>query len=281
MLEITKNVKVVVVIPAGRKCYLEMLIPQIINLRPIVDELHLWLNTIVQDDLEFMEAIAEKYPNFIKLKRLPAGTAVNGASTICHFFRNCIDNDTLYVRFDDDIIFIDTPESFKKFIEFRLQNPNYFLVYGNILNNCLITNLHQRTGRFPIFAGRPAEYSCMGDNGWKDPDVAIELHEHVLEHGPTAFRMGHIWRLNDFERVSINCISWLGSAFAEFNGQVGTDEEQWLAVDKPKQLGRINCIYGDFVCVHYAFYTQRDVINGTNILEKYKRLLGGAGRPAK
>ena len=281
MFEITKNFKVIVVIPAGRRPYLEMLLPQILNLRPMVDELHLWVNTIVTDDIEFMEAIAKKYPNFIKLKRLPAGVAVNASSTICHFFRNCIDNDALYVRFDDDIILIDTPESFKKFIEFRLQNPQYFLVYGNILNNCLITNIHQRSGRFPIFCGRPAEYQCTGDNGWKDPNVAIELHEHVLAHGPAAFRMGHIWRLHDFERVSINCISWLGSTFSEFNGEVGADEEQWLSVDKPKQLGRINCIYGDFTCVHYAFYTQREVVDGTDILEKYKKLLGESARLVK
>lgn len=273
MLEIVRRVKVVVVTPAGRRAYLEMLIPQILDLRPIVDEYHLWVNTTVPEDIEYMESMAKKHPKFIKLYRLPNGITPQGNATICHFFRNCIDPDSLYIRFDDDIIALDTPEAFSKFIDFRLRNPQYFLVYGNIINNCLVTNIHQRSGRMPIFHGRPAEYACTGDNGWRDPIIAECIHRQVIENGLAAYRMGHIWRLQDFERVSINCISWLGSSFMEFNGEVGPDEELWLACDKPKQLNRPNCIFGDFVCVHYAFHTQRTHLETTNILSQYKDLL--------
>jgi hypothetical protein len=273
MLEITRQVKVIVVTPAGRQAYLEMLIPQVLGLRPLVDEYHLWVNTNVPEDIAYMESVAKQYPKFIKLFRLPKEVNTPSNGTIYHFWRNCIDPDALYVRFDDDIILLDTPEAFAKFVDFRLRNPQYFLVYGNILNNCLITNIHQRSGRVPVFMNRPAEYACTGDNGWKDPVVAEHYHRHILDKGIEHHRMGHIWRLFDFERVSINCISWLGSTFLEFNGEIGSDEEQWVASDKPKQSNRPNCIFGDFVCVHYAFHTQREHLNTTDILQKYKDLL--------
>ena len=36
------------------------------------------------------------------------------------------------------------------------------------------------------------------------------------------------WVLRDYERCSINVISWLGSEFKKFNGDVGVDEEHEL-----------------------------------------------------
>jgi len=98
------NYKIIVVTPAGRKKYLELLIPQIIKLRPFVDEYRLWANTLNQDDLDYMHNISNQYPDFIKIEYLTLKFECN--YSICSFFKNCIDADTIYVRFDDDIILI-------------------------------------------------------------------------------------------------------------------------------------------------------------------------------
>lgn len=264
--------KIVVVTPAGRKEYLELLIPQILKLKPVVDEYRLWVNTKNQNDIEYMETV--KDDEFIKLEYHSNENIINGNLSICKFFKNCCDPNTVYVRFDDDIIFVDNLENFKNFLKFRIENEKYFLVYGNILNNCVISHIHQRLGNFPEFNNMYAEYFCTGENGWKNPIFAEKLHKYILCHDNLDdFRFNKIWNLFGFDRVSINCISWLGSEFLKFNGEVGMDEEQWLSVDKPKEINKLNCIYGNFICIHYAFFTQREYLNSINLLDDYKQKL--------
>jgi hypothetical protein len=108
----------------------------------------------------------------------------------------------------------------------------------------------------------------MGEVGWKNPQVAEWKHNNFL--AGSDYQTFSKWIMTDYERVSINCISWLGG---DMGVTVGRDEEQWLSVDRPKELKRYNAICGSAVCVHYAFYTQREHLNKTNILEQYKEKL--------
>lgn len=263
--------KIVVVTPAGRKEYLEVLVPQILKLKEVVDEYRLWVNTTNQDDINYMESLKS---DFIKLEYLPGNVQVSGNFSICNFFKNCCDEDTVYVRFDDDIIFIDELSKFKEFLKFRIENENYFLVYGNILNNCLLTHIHQRLGSFPDFDNLYAEYLCTGDIGWRNEKFAENLHKYILSKDSIdEFRFDKIWKLYLFERVSINCISWLGYEFSKFQGNVDRDEELWLSCVKPSEINKMNCIFGNFVCIHYAFHVQRDHLNSINLLHHYKQKL--------
>jgi len=265
------NYRIVVVTPAGRRRYLELLIPQIIKLRPVVDEYRLWVNTVDNNDIEYMKSVEKEYPDFIKLEYLTIPH--NGNFSICSFFKNCTDLKTIYVRFDDDIIFVDKIESFTKFIEFRINNPEYFLVYANILNNAVISHIHQRLGNFNLDKGITG-YSCMDNIGWNNQEFAVNLHNTILKE-PVDLSKYYFnkWILYFFERVSINCLAWLGSTFAEFNGNVDRDEEQWLSVDYPKSVNKMNIIFGNFVVVHYAFYPQRELVDKTDILNRYRNLI--------
>jgi hypothetical protein len=117
----------------------------------------------------------------------------------------------------------------------------------------------------------------LDKNGWSSGEIAEQKHNnfiksiHNLDIDKFKFKK---WVLNRHERVSINCISWLGSEFEKFGGEVGYDEEQWLSVDKPRQLNKYNIIYGEPLCAHYAFCTQRDYLdNRTNILQVYNNLI--------
>jgi hypothetical protein len=80
------------------------------------------------------------------------------------------------------------------------------------------------------------------------------------------------------ERASINCVSWLGRDLNRFVNKYGLDldnpfeEEQILSVDYPKSKGLINTIYGQAICSHFAFFTQREKMDKSNILEEYKLL---------
>lgn len=262
--------RVVVVSPAGRRRYLELLIPQVQGLKQYVDELRLWVNTNNGDDITYMQKTAAGDPDFIKLEYL--SVPYNGIDTIYTFFKNCIDENTVYVRFDDDIVLLDTPDAFRKFIDFRINNPQYFLVYGNILNNAIVSHIHQRHGKLNLDKG-VSGYTCMDNLGWRDGNFALNVHQQVLSTPLSYYHFTDIWQLFNYDHVSINCISWTGSEFGKFAGIVGPAEEDWLSVVKPREIKKHNCIFGEFVCVHYAFGTQRDKLDSFNILDGYKQRL--------
>ena len=265
-----EGMRVVVVTPAGRRRYLEVLFRYIEALRPVVDEYRLWLNTTNTEDIAYMVNYQSANSDYVTLEHLPPGVTHDGFLTIHHFFRNCVDENTLYVRFDDDIIYVDTLEKFKGFLSFRKNNPQYFLVYGNIINNAMCTHLHQRTCALGIENGIVG-YECMDPIGWNDGRFAKELHTSVIKQldDLSPFRIDN-WLLYAYERVSINVISWRGDHFKKSNIAVDRDEENFLASIYPKRSTMKNIIYGDFLSIHYAFYTQREVVDADeSILAAY------------
>lgn len=262
-----EGMRVVVVTPAGRKPYLEILVRYILSLRSIVDEYRLWVNTDWQPDLEYMDELAKTYPDFIRLEKLSVGFAWN--ASIFSFFKNCVDENTIYVRFDDDIVCVDTKDAFASFLKFRKDNPEYFLVYATILNNAVVSHLQQTHGLLPTDQGIVGK-NCLDPLGWENGWFAKYVHEHILsKESLIPFRMPN-YRIDDFTRVSINTISWLGKDFAEFGGVVHKDEEEDLACHIPRRLNRPTAIFGDFVTVHYAFGPQRERVHfEPSILQRY------------
>lgn len=269
------NHRIVVVTPAGRKEYLEILIPYILRDSDIVDEYHLWANTDVTEDLNYIELMSKKYPNFIKVIYRDPSIPVPAARSLAifQFFKTCIDENTIYIRLDDDIVFIEQ-DAIKKLALFRIENPKYFLVYGNIINNAICTHLHQRFGA--VESEELATYDCTSPIGWANGEFAEFVHHNFIRKFKIReldkFKF-NVWELPYYERVSINVISWLGTEFNKFDGKVGNDEELWLSQIKPSEIKKMNCIYGQSLFSHYAFYTQRKYLEETSILQLYKHLV--------
>ena len=124
-----------------------------------------------------------------------------------------------------------------------------------------------------------ADQNCLG-NVWNETSApAVErMHREFIskirQNKNADFLHFPQWVLNRFERCSINCISWLGQEFHSFDGNVGEEEEQWLSVDKPKSINKPNIIFGEAVCAHFSFFTQRYYLDQTNILEEYDSIAG-------
>lgn len=261
--------KRIVVTPAGRQRYLELLVRHLASQKTDFDEWQLWMNTTEVADIEFGESLAARY-DWITTVYIPAyGPQTN--RNICKFFPGqAADPDAVYVRLDDDVVWL-SPTFLKSIFTYRIANPAPFLVYANIINNAVISYLHQHGGN--VTSDKVARYECMDEVGWRDPAFAESLHRAFLERpGDPCWSFFERWVLPHYERVSINAISWLGSDFAQFQGVVGDDEEQWLSCDKPRQLGRPNVILGSAVCVHFSFYTQRPHLDSTDVLAGYAAL---------
>lgn len=270
----SKPYKYVIVTPSGRKKYLEILFKYILKYREYIDEYRLWVNTHNIEDIEYMESLAKSY-DFVKLDFSADGLPTKGDCWAIHsFFKNCTDENTIYLRLDDDIVWMEDDFIFKMY-DFRINNPQYFLVYANIINNAIMDHIRQRLGCFEscqILQRHLFSYDCMDEIGWKNPTVAYLKHQQFLKdiklNNINMYKF-HKWVLFFYERVSINCISWFGKDFKEFNGIVGANEEEWLSHDKPLNLLTPNCINGDALCSHFAFYSQRNFLDTTNILEEY------------
>jgi hypothetical protein len=270
---VKKPYKLVVTMPVGRKRYMEVMLPRIFKEKGFIDELRLWCNTKNHSDIEYIQNIVSSNRNFVTIDYLPSNAEKIGEGwAIHHFFKNAIDPNTIYLRLDDDVVWAEK-DFFKKMYKFRVENPKYFLVYGNIVNNAVCDHFCQKNG---VYKPEPHYgFDAWDHNGWKDPILAENKHRKLIENIKNnqldKYRFSPVV-LENYERASINCICWFGAEFAKFNGMVGLDEEQWLATDRPRELGVPNCIFGEAICSHFSFWTQREHMDKTDILDKYRTI---------
>ena len=176
----------------------------------------------------------------------------------------------MYIRLDDDVVWLED-DFIKKLAKFRIENPQYFLVFGNIVNNNVIDHIHQNIGAIKEMP--TIHYKCEG-NLWKKGNFAINVHKQFIE----SRKAGELekWKFENHVidmRVSINAISWLGSSFKDLN--VDKNEEQFLSQNYPRSKGLKNIIYGDALCVHLAFGIQRSAfVNGKGIDDMIDEISG-------
>ncbi len=269
------SLRFVVVTPAGRRQYLEILYTYLHKQKHTFSEWHLWMNTNVQDDITYMHGLAASH-TWIKLVRYPQLDPTKGSYNVIKFLDYAEDFNTIYLKLDDDIVWLED-EFISKMYQQRVLYPQYFLVYANTINNAIITHLHQRSGAFP-YTDTFVDYDAMG-KGWTDVDIATRLHRAFIGDIKAGSldkwrRSFSTWIALNFERISINAISWYGRDMSRVDRTGKDDDEQYLSVEYPKMMNRHNVIVGQPMCVHYAFYTQREHLDTTNVLAMYRALAG-------
>lgn len=262
--------KVCVVIPAGRKRYMQLLVAQILRQSHSWDELQIWKNTNVPEDIEYIDSLPSLHPNIrvIEPQVKRQGDSWAG-TTIYQFFKHCVDPNTVYIRFDDDVCYID-PFLIRRLAEKRWNDKTSFLISPIVINNAVHVAILQSLGlctHLPRIG-----FNDRFGIAWTDPNFAEQLHRWYLDTGHKEMqKLDHVYTTSD--GYSINCISWLGSKFAEFDGNVGQDEERWLSEDYPRANRLVNSIHTDIVCCHFAFYTQRAHIDQTDLLQCYENFI--------
>jgi hypothetical protein len=266
-----ENHQVVCVTPAGRRRYLRLLAPQVLA-SGLVDRWDLWVNTAVPADLAFLRGLARLDPR-VRLVPHPDG-ATPSVEAIGAFSRLAMDPASAYVRLDDDVVWLE-PEFFETLLAFRFAHPEHFVVSPLVVNNALGSYVLQTFGK--IASSRPLTTACLCKVGWRDPEFALQLHRLALD----LVRRGETQRLHcgpvevALNRFSINCISWFGRDMALAGGVVGADEEEELSASMAARLRRRNCLCTDAVAVHFAFYSQREVVDAAGVLEEYDAVLRG------
>lgn len=270
-----QNYKVKVLIFAGRKDTMSILIPQIQS--RLIDEIIIGVNTNNKSDLEYIYSLKAKCSNIV-YEEVPHNIRRGSQESFRYFYTKMEDEDTIYFKLDDDLIYID-PDYFEKTLKFRCEHPEYICVYPMILNNPLCNYLLSRRG-VPVGYNH-CEVPILMFMTWKDPRVAEKLLSSFAElQEPEA------WKVDNFEfgkemnfkgtfgciRPSINAICFFGKDFRELNVKnYPSDDEEFLTNDVFKS-GRKSIVKGDVIVAHYAFFTQRDYLNTTDILKKYDNM---------
>ena len=265
-----RDYQIVLCIPCGRRKYLEVLLPALQHLRDCIDVCEMWMNTLNEKDREFCLSCCDVYPGWLKTVDLNVIPTKEAWRTVHPFYRHCCDSNTVYIKCDDDVTFVDRVDAFHAFLDFRIDHPEYFLISANIVNSPVCTHFHQAAGLLPGLK-RKVAYDWQDRYGMSGR-VAESAHMSLIANGPAAFYMDDV-TFDNFERFSINFVSWLGEDFAAFSGDVPEVDEEWLTTTKSRAIGRKNIIFGNFVIAHFAFGKQRAHMDGTNLLEDYKKWL--------
>ena len=265
--------KVICVTPAGRKQYLEILQRYIRReFGGLVDGWHLWQNTNNPENVAYIKSLGQQDARITVFESDSVYPFNSGR--ICNFFRYAVSSDTIYVRFDDDVVWVE-PGAIEKLVRFRIANKDAFLVSGNLINNPVCAFRQARVGAFKPLG---AIYDSYIDE-WLFR-YGIWLHERFFEQ-PDRTRF--YFPDETFElgkRFGIQFISWFGSDCGNFAYIVPVDEEEWLTVDATKKFNRPCAICGSALAVHYAYTEQRLGTTGIPIipdsfLSRYRELASG------
>ncbi|REK10760.1 MAG: hypothetical protein DWQ37_15045 [Planctomycetota bacterium] len=276
--------RVISVTPAGRRRYLQALVPHLLRQQHVIDEHHWWLNTHDEADAQYVTQLAAEHPHFFKVIRKDYDPTLTIGEGIWRFFRHAAEPDTVYVRLDDDIVWF-APDAIHNLVRFRLENREPFIVSGNVVNNGVCAHALQKAGFIPQSFGEVQNF-CLDGNGWACPRFARKLHELFL----SELAAGRIdrWKetkisLYGTRRFSINVISWFGDDMRQVPEVLrgGADEEIFLTVTLPQRLRRPNVACGDALFTHFAFFSQRPYLEWTwpELIEHYQQI--AEGRPAE
>lgn len=270
--------RVVAFVPAGRQRVMSILIDNLRRFTGIIDELQIWLNTDPEqvEDEAWLRRLPQQYPGWATLREIDAGEHTRPKQYATgRFYRYTQEAGTVYVRFDDDIVFIDD-DYFERMLAFRLANREPLLVFGNIWNNAVVSWIHQQRGSLDRENGVVGAPFCMDATGWASPEFGVHLHRVLLERiaqGTTSELFFDRVELPDPTRFSISNFSFLGEDCAAWGGVTGNrDEEIFLTEEYPRISGRRNVIFGGGLVAHYSFFTQRSLLDQTDILERYRQI---------
>lgn len=257
------NHKIIISIFAGRQDRMSITLEYLKYLieSKTIDEIHIFDFTKNENDKLWLKFICAnnnvyKYIDIYK----------NYAEAFNHYIN--YPKNTVLIKIDDDIVYIDKYK-FDKFIKFRIENPEYFIVFGNVVNNIGCSFLHKEANII--------NYDFKPENLYHNGLEAEKLHLYFIDNikNFTNYFNDEINIIKLGERFGIGFMSMLGKDFCHFadinDGELGGDEHI-LTVIKPQQLNRNSCIYLPLLASHLSYHTQDSKMDTKMIIEKYNNL---------
>jgi hypothetical protein len=192
---------------------------------------------------------------------------------IFRFYRNCIEPKTIYVKVDDDIVYVH-PNFFDIFLhEIVCRAHGHFACVANVFNIPYVTKVLQDRGTIADAIGHSTgdprcPFACT------DGDFAAYIHKQFLtiaceDRVSDLYFDSHV--ITGRQRIGV--MGWTGRNFATFGGIVGPRDEVELTTRIPQELNKPLWMVGNAVACHFAFSHQRAVLEDrTDMLTKYTQL---------
>lgn len=274
-----KNQKVVVFTPWGRELTASILFKYIKRDHDagIVDEWHLWMNTDEDQvsDRDYAHQLEKQY-DWIKTFERPSKEVLHPKQmNTGTFYTYTQDSDTIYVRMDDDIVWIEQ-NAIKRLVEQRIETKHPFVVFPIIWNNAVCSYYLQQGEQMPSWWGTVTNH-CMDEVGWRSATFAEHIHNHLFDCIENDLVdnlfMHHSIQLPVGHQFSVSSFAQFGSEYKNVNGILGGEEEAWHTIVQPFEQQRPNMIVPNSLISHFSFYHQRGyLLEKTNILERYREL---------
>lgn len=258
--------------------------------RGVVDEWWLCLNTDADqvEDLRYGYALARQSGGWITTKERPAGIPrlTPKQRNTGSFVRYMTDPDTVYVRLDDDIVYVHD-DAIANLARHKLATPESVASFPIMWNNAIVSWFLQQAGIIPAAGTETNGYRwprvggpyCMDSVGWADGQFAVELHRLLLDH-IAAGTVDKLFLYQDFPlqlglQFSVSTFAALGSMYAglpEPGVLVPYEEESWHTIHQPRKIGQPNMIVGNALVSHYTFFPQGPIVRATDTLARYRAL---------
>lgn len=284
--------RIVGCVPSGRERTMSLLMKHLRANRDVLDGVQLWENVLPFDDhtvtaetdLDWIRSQADDFAVVIPLDPYEEVRVPKQRNT-GRFYKNTVDPDTIYIRFDDDIIWIH-PDAIRNLLTERLEHPEPLAVFPTIWNNAVISAIEQENGNIDQRYG-PVHRYCMDDTGWNNPQFALYIHELLLDHIETEtteklyVQSQELSKLSTRRRgetlplrMSVSSFAWFGADMADHVDDLYQyEEEMYISNAYPNLTGNYNRLAGDALISHYSFFTQRPLLDeNPHILGSYRQL---------
>lgn len=288
--------KVVACVPSGRERTMSLLMRHLRANRGLLDGVQLWENvkpfddhtTTAQSDLDWIRSQADDFVAVIPLDDREPPRKPKQLNT-GRFYRNTTDADTIYIRFDDDIIWLH-PDAIRNLVRYRIAHQEPLAVFATIWNNAIVSALEQEAGNIDQRFGRISLF-CMDDIAWKLPEFAPYIHELLLSKIADGtvedLYLDPMLLVTEFQRrrgqnmalrFSVSCFAWFGAHMADQAEIIyPIEEEQYISFAYPNLSENYNHLCGDALVSHYSFFTQRPKLDSMpHILGTYRELADDA-----
>ena len=256
---------------AGRRRYLEILVKYVDKLiaKGLVDEFHMWDYTRDPEDAVWIRENCQRFKIF----------EVHDKSVwkeyYMHYAKIKYPNpDTVLIKCDDDIMFIDI-DQFQSYIDKRRANPDNLLAFPSIVNNIIPTLIQHSYGQFPEI--QKDEIGQLHESG----EVCARLHDYFIKNKTKFITISKSLKSrkcvvpNDREGiciVNINFFAILAKDLYLFE-KCWEHDEPLLSKIIPKIINRNNYIDPGFVVCHMSFTRQRELgFDETEALKGYSEL---------
>lgn len=281
--------RVIAFTPYGRRKTVEILLEYMKRDREagLLDQWWICLNTDPDqiNDLSYAYSIAAQYPTWIKIKKRDQSWPRKSPKqrNTGYFYRYMTDANAVYVRFDDDIVYVHQ-DALKNLVEAKQRMEHTLACFPIIWNNAVVTWFLQKHGKYTIDHGRVNAPYCMDAVGWADGSFAVEMHKHLLDliesggtenASPESVYLYQDVPLAPLQQFSVSCFALSGSDLCQLSpaGYLDYEEEEhWLTVHRPQKVGKDNVIVGNSLVSHYTFFPQQLEVFESGVLDRYRAL---------